>query len=252
MTTANGAGAPVHSRLSHPEISHRPRPVMKMSTVVGGGGGGGGEEGARARTAVSVGAFSRASAALLPNASALGAPKAPGGIAVMSARCHEHRDATSGPIASALRSHRSRHSASISTPTHRHPYRAHASSRTRPSPHPRSQSTDRSSSRAAAKTCARREAAHGANGETERGPACDHGSSVSRSAVRTYRRARALCSASHRSSPVPVALRSEAGEGAIAASRKVMAQRKAVGEAVPAPRARAAGVNKFHWAKSTL
>ena len=69
----------------------------------------------------------------------------------------------------------------------------------RPSPHPRSHSTLEALSLAAAKTCGSLLAAHGANGETDLGPACDHGSSTYSSLVSTYRLASSDCSASHRS-----------------------------------------------------
>ena len=65
--------------------------------------------------------------------------------------------------------------------------------------------------RAAAKMCGRRDAAHGANGLTERGPACDHGSSTYSSLLSTYSRASADCSASHRSDPPRLARRHGAG-----------------------------------------
>ena len=45
--------------------------------------------------------------------------------------------------------------------------------------------------------------AHGAKGETDRGPAWLHGSEVSRRCVSTYRRASADCSFSHKSRPTP-------------------------------------------------
>ena len=54
--------------------------------------------------------------------------------------------------------------------------------------------------------CGMRDAAHGEKGLTERGPACDHGSSTYSSLLSTYSRASADCSASHRSRPTPDSL----------------------------------------------
>ena len=134
-----------------------------------------------------------------PSPSESSVPMDPAGMEVMSRRNHRHLLSTASPMLDAPASHRSRHGASISTPTHRHPYLAAASCRIRPSPHPRSHSTLEALSLAAAKTCGSLLAAHGANGETDLGPACDHGSSTYSSLVSTYRLASSDCSASHRS-----------------------------------------------------
>mmetsp|Transcript_3363 Transcript_3363/g.15294 ORF Transcript_3363/g.15294 Transcript_3363/m.15294 type:complete len:237 (-) Transcript_3363:5655-6365(-) len=169
---AKGSGDSVHSRLSQGDMALRPWPVMNRRSTEGAG---------------------------TPSPSESSVPMDPAGMEVMSRRNHRHLLSTASPMLDAPASHRSRHGASISTPTHRHPYLAAASCRMRPSPHPRSHSTLEALSLAAAKTCGSLLAAHGANGETDLGPACDHGSSTYSSLVSTYRLASSDCSASHRS-----------------------------------------------------
>ena len=158
VTMANGVGASSHSRLSHGDIALRPWPVMNRRSTEGAGTSG-------------------------PSESSV--PSDPEGMEVMSRRNQEHLSSTSAPSLDAPSLHMSRQGASISTPTHLHPYLAAASWSILPSPQPRSHSTLSPVSLAASKTCGSRLAAHGANGETERGPACDHGSSTYSSLVST-------------------------------------------------------------------